>query len=166
MTDEQPDLGPVALTTEHIAELTEHMNRLAAAAVPLLSDTHQKTQHRVRQLEQRLHLRQERPTVMKMASLLTSVQRMGNREELGTHVEEGLLNILFGLGYEQFADVGDPFDSAEHEVLEAQEGAQDPVVAQVHAKGLRAFDDVIIRARVTVGSGQAVGQQQENGTST
>lgn len=132
------------------AAIRADFERLAEVIEPVVTRTYAETQARVRALEQRLLSRQERPTVNRLAQLLVSVQRLSSAEDIKAHVEDSILGILKGLGYEQFGEVGEALDEDRHEVLNMEPGS-DQRVTVVHNRGLQSFGDIIVRARVDVG---------------
>jgi molecular chaperone GrpE (heat shock protein) len=159
----EPDVG-IALATISRQQVTlrDDFERLAAVIEPIASRTYAETQARMRVLEQRILSRQERPTVQRLAQLLVSTQRLSEGADVRAHVEESILDILHGLGYEQFGVVGEPYDEQRHDVLTADAG-RDPHVVVVHARGLESFGDVIIRARVDIG-GHSEGRDDMTGS--
>lgn len=132
------------------AELADGMERIAQSLTPLLTSQYEATLARTRALEQRILNRQERPTVVKLANLLTSSARLHSNDDVADHLSSGLIQVLEGLGYDQFGAVGQNFEESRHDVVDAVECSA-PVVTAVHALGLQSGDDVIIRARVEVG---------------
>ncbi|MCB0973119.1 MAG: hypothetical protein KDB86_01015 [Actinobacteria bacterium] len=142
-----------------LQNLTDGMDRIAAAVVPLLSQEYDATLQRMRVLERKILHRQERPIVNRVARLLEEVQRLDG-ETGRLHCAEGLLDLLHGLGYEQFGSAGDAFDREAHEVIAATEGHGN-VVARVHAAGIRAGSDVLIKAKVTLGNFEVEGDEPD-----
>lgn len=130
--------------------LVEGFERLARVVSPLLTAQYESTQTRVRALEQRVLQRQERPTIVQIARLLSGGHRLRSARDVAEHLLVGLQQILEGLGYELFGAVGDPLDEILHEAVGGEE-CERPVVTVLHERGLRAGDDVVIRARVETG---------------
>ena len=161
---QQPEDDPVddviALSTERdydelrrdVSDVRRDLERIAAHLVPLLGEQHRTTEQRVRSLEQQLHQRQERPVAVRLAQLLVDVQRLTDPRDARVHVLEGLEDVLFQLGYEQFGEVGDLFDDRLHEAVDGTGGGGVTVVERVYARGLWSFGDVIVRARVGTSS--------------
>jgi hypothetical protein len=130
-------------------QLREDFERLAANVAPLLTKQYRETDARMRVLETRLRNRQERPLIIRMANLLSDVRRIESGEDVKIHAEETLLEILTGVGYQEFGSEGDQFDPGFHEPMSGSAGRAS-VVTRVHRRGLACYGDVIIKARVDV----------------
>ena len=65
------------------------------------------------------------------------------------HAEEMLLDILTGVGYQEFGGEGDQFDPGFHEPMAGSVGRAG-VVTRVYRRGLACYGDVIIKAKVDV----------------
>ena len=145
-------IDPVAFL-EQIAEVQDQLRgefeRLAGAVMPLLGKQYRDTEARMRVLETRLRTRQERPVIIRMANLLSDVRRIESAEDVKAHVEETILDILTGIGYQEMGARGDQFDPAFHEPLSGSAGVAN-VVTKVHRRGLACYGDVIIKAKVDV----------------
>jgi len=130
-------------------QLRADFERLAANVAPLLTRQYRETDARMRVLETRLRNRQERPLILRMANLLSDVRRIESGEDAKIHVEETLLDILTGVGYQEFGNEGDQFDPGFHEPMSGSAG-RESVVTRVYRRGLACYGDVIIKARVDV----------------
>lgn len=132
------------------ASLGDDFEKLARIVAPLLSSQYDATVARVRALEQRIVQRQERPTIVQLARLLSGGHRLRSSRDIAEHLLLGLEQVIEGLGYELFGAIGEPFDEHLHEAVTGRECPR-PVVTVLHERGLRAGDDVVIRARVETG---------------
>jgi molecular chaperone GrpE (heat shock protein) len=130
-------------------QLREDFERLAAAVTPLLTKQYRDTEVRMRALETRLRNRQERPLIIQLANLLSDVRRIESAEDVKIHVEETILDVLTGVGYQEMGAEGDQFDPGFHEPLSGSAG-RESVVTRVHRRGLACYGDVIIKAKVDV----------------
>jgi hypothetical protein len=160
MTEEQTQALPEDQLDEILSDLRQQQQslldgfeRLAAAVSPLLTAQYETTQNRIRALEQRIVQRQERPTVVALVRLLETGRRLRSPKESALHLMDGLTNLVEGLGYEFFGTVADSYDESTHDVIDAVAGEQ-PVVTIVHQRGIRAGEDVVVRARVETGPAQ------------
>lgn len=145
-------INPVAFL-ERLSEvqyqLRADFERLAAAVAPLLTKQYRETDARMRVLETRLRNRQERPLVVRVANLLSDIRRLESGEDVKIHVEETLLDILTGAGYQEFGAAGDQFDPDFHEPMSGSAG-RESVVTWVYRRGLACYGDVILKAKVDV----------------
>jgi hypothetical protein len=139
--------------------LRQDFERLAAAVTPLLTKQYRDTEARVRVLETRLRNRQERPLIVRMASLLADVRRIESADDVKIHVEETMLDALTGAGYQEMGCEGDQFDPDFHEPVAGSVG-QAGVVTRVHRRGLACHGDVIIKAKVDVEPSAAAQPEQ------
>lgn len=130
-------------------QLRADFERLAASVAPLLTKQYRENDARMRVLETRLRNRQERPLIIRVANLLSDIRRIESGEDVKIHAEEALLDILTGVGYQEFGSEGDQFDPAFHEPMSGSAGRAS-VVTRVHRRGLACYGDVLIRARVDV----------------
>jgi hypothetical protein len=147
-----PYIDPVAFL-ERLSEvqyqLRADFERLAAAVAPLLTKQYRETDARMRVLETRLRNRQERPLIIRMANLLSDVRRIESGEDVKIHVEETVLDVLTGAGYQEFGTERDQFDPDFHEPMSGSAG-RESVVTRVYRRGLACYGDVIIKAKVDV----------------
>lgn len=138
---------------DHLSEaqdlLRQDFERLAAALMPLLTKQYQDTERRMRVLETRLRNRQERPLIIRMASLLADVRRLESADDIKEHVQDTMLDALTKAGYQEFGSAGDRFDLAFHEPVSGSMGRA-AIVTHVHCRGLACYGDVIIKAKVDV----------------
>lgn len=141
-------------------QLGANFERLAGSVRPLLTEQFDRTLHRTRVLETRLRNRQERPLLVRMATLLADVRRLESAEDIKAHVEEALIDALTSAGYQEIGQEGDPFDPVAHEPVSGSTGKAG-VVRQVFSRGLECYGDVLIKAKVDVGP--VVDQQAEGG---
>jgi molecular chaperone GrpE (heat shock protein) len=129
--------------------LREDFERLASHVRPLLAKQYQGSEKRIRALEAVIRNRRERPLIVRMAELLGDVRRLNSAADVKTHVEESVIDLLTGLGYQETGSVGEPFDLRRHEPVSGSMGKAGKV-AHVHRHGLACQDDVIIKAQVDV----------------
>jgi molecular chaperone GrpE (heat shock protein) len=129
--------------------LRTDFERLAGHVSPLLARQYQDSDKRIRALEAVIRNRRERPLIARMAQLLGDVRRLNSAADVKTHVEESLIDLLTGLGYQETGSVGEPFDPGRHEPVSGSTGKAG-TVTHVHRHGLACQDDVIIRAHVDV----------------
>lgn len=130
-------------------QLRADFERLAAAVAPLLTKQYRETDARMRVLETRLRNRQERPLIIRIANLLSDVRRIESGQDVKIHVEETMLDVLTGAGYQEFGAEGDRFDAAFHEPMSGSAG-RESVVSRVYRRGLACYGDVIMKAKVDV----------------
>lgn len=131
------------------ATLRNDFERLAGAVTPLLTNQFRDMEARLRNFEQRLRLRQERPLILMTAGLLNDIRRLESDADVRAHVDNSLEKILTGIGYQFFGRVGDSFDPNSHEAVGGQLGDAS-VIRVVHTQGLACFGETIIRARVEI----------------
>jgi molecular chaperone GrpE (heat shock protein) len=139
--------------------LRQDFERLAAAVTPLLTKQYRDTEARMRVLETRLRNRQERPLIVRMASLLADVRRLDSADDVKAHAEEALVQALTGVGYQEMGSAGDQFDPQWHEPVSGSVGRAG-VVTRVHRRGLACYGDVIIKAQVDVEPDPAAQNEQ------
>ena len=107
---------------------------------------------RLDRAEKKLAERERRPLV---AGLVRVLHRL-RRTEFDAEVKESLLHeleaLLVGAGYEEFGEVGEPFDAARHEAVEGSVDGGPAVVKEIYEQGLETLGEVVVPARVRVGS--------------
>lgn len=130
--------------------MADDLERMAAHLVPFLKSSYTETLDRLARAERLLASRQERPAVAGMHKILCSVRRLDSAEDVHEFVEEELVGLLGGLGYEEFGDIGDPYDPVRHEAIGGQTERGQGRLSVVHSRGLACHDDVMIRAMVEV----------------
>lgn len=111
--------------------------------------------------EKRLADRDARPMVSRLYRLLGVVQRLEMDGAVRDTLEAEIGGILTGAGYETFGAVGEAFRSEEHEVLEGSAESGDAQIVEVYEPGLKTLGEVVVRARVRVGSAQATDASEE-----
>jgi molecular chaperone GrpE (heat shock protein) len=134
---------------QEFENLAANFERLASHLAPLLTKQFEDTQYRMRVLESRLRNRQERPLLVRIATLLADVRRLEAAEDIKTHVEEALMAALNGLGYQEIGQEGETFDPLLHEPVSGATG-KSGIVRNVFSSGLECHGDVLIKARVDV----------------
>lgn len=150
---EQLDRADLAAAMAGFSEgqrlLRDDFERLASHVRPLLATQYQASEGRIRALEAVIRNRRERPLIVRMAELLGDVRRLDSAADVKAHVEENVIDLLTGLGYQETGSVGEPFDLRLHEPVSGSMGKAG-TVAYVHRHGLACQDDVIIKAQVDV----------------
>lgn len=145
MTDPGPE--PV---DDPLRRMADDLERIAVHLVPLLKASYSQTLDRLQRAERLLAARQERPAVAGMHRLLCSVRRLDRDSNIHDIVEDELLHLLDSLGYQEFGDVGDPYEPGRHQAVSGQTDRGQGRLVQVHQRGLACYDDVMIRAVVDV----------------
>jgi hypothetical protein len=103
---------------------------------------------RLHNAEGRLEARRERPIAVALLRFLHRLRHLDFDEILRESFDIEIAEILHAAGFEEFGEVGDPYDPARHEPLEGRTVGGTGTVAEVHASGLSSFGDVIVRAQV------------------
>lgn len=104
--------------------------------------------------ERRLAERDRRPLVAGLRRVLSLVRRLEFDPETKAAIGAELERVLVGAGYVEFGEAGEAFDPDRHEVVEgeAEDGAA--VVRKLFEPGLETLGDVVVRAKVRVGTAE------------
>ncbi|HEV2857685.1 MAG TPA: hypothetical protein VGW80_04705 [Solirubrobacterales bacterium] len=103
--------------------------------------------------EKRLADREQRPLVNGVRRVLGIVRRLDFEPDAKEAISSELERVLVGAGYEEFGEAGEAFDPQRHEVVDGSAGEGQAVVSQLHEPGLETLGEVVVRAKVGVGSG-------------
>jgi hypothetical protein len=133
-----------------VGRMADDLERIAAHLVPLLKTSYAETLERLKRAERLLAARQERPAIAGMHRLLCSVRRLDRDSNIHDFVEDELVSLLDGLGYQEFGDPGDPYEPTRHQALGGQTDRGQGRLSRVHRRGLECYGDVMIRAVVEV----------------
>jgi molecular chaperone GrpE len=163
MTDTTPG-APTGTLDQQIARINDDLERIAAHLVPLLKNSYEQTLQRLSRAERVIATRGERPAIAGMFELLCSLRRLGPDEDVPAFIDDGLVNLLSGLGYREFGQVGDPYDPLRHEAIGGQTSRGAGRITRVHRRGLDCYEDVVIRATVEVEPDPANGAGPVDGT--
>lgn len=104
--------------------------------------------------ERQLAERERRPVVAGLRRVLSMVRRLEFDPEAKEAIATELERILVSAGYEEFGEVGEAFDPERHEVVEGEAEDGIAVVVALHEPGLEALGDVVVRAKVRVGTAE------------
>ncbi len=102
--------------------------------------------------EKRLAEREQRPLIGGLRRVLTLVRGLDFDPDAKEAITMELERLLSGAGYQEFGESGEPFDPERHQALagEAPEGSA--VVVALLEPGLETLGEVVVRAKVEVGS--------------
>jgi molecular chaperone GrpE (heat shock protein) len=102
--------------------------------------------------EKRLAEREQRPLVAGLRRVLAQVRKLDFEPKAKEAITMELERLLSGAGYQEFGEGGEPFDPERHEAVagEAPEGSA--VVVDLLEPGLETLGEVVLRAKVEVGS--------------
>lgn len=103
--------------------------------------------------EKRLADREQRPLVAGLRRVLAMVRRLDFDAEAKEAISSELERVLVGAGYEEFGEAGESFDPQRHEAVDATAGGGAAVVSELLEPGLETLGEVVIRAKVEVGTG-------------
>lgn len=142
-----PALGQI---TAEVSAIRADIERVAAHLVPLLDTQYRRTENQIRELERTVLHRQERPVAVRLGHLLADLHRLTDARDARAHAIEGIEDVLFQMGYEQFGEIDEPFDDTRHEAVAGSGAGGNAAIAEVFTKGLWSFGDVVVRARVSV----------------
>jgi len=154
MTETETE-APSEETADPVARIADDLERIAGHLIPFLKASYRETQDRLKRAERVIAARQERPAIAGMHGLLSTLRRLDPGTDLKEIMEEGLVNLLGGLGYEEFGIAGDVYDPLRHEPVAGATERGKGRLSKVHRKGLACYDDVMIRAVVEVEVGGA-----------
>jgi molecular chaperone GrpE len=104
--------------------------------------------------DRKLAQRDQRPVIARLHRLLGLVRRTELPDDVHEMLVRELVEMLEGLGYTEFGDVGEPFDPARHEPLDGAAGDGVATVVEIYEPGLEALGEVVVLARVRVGTDQ------------
>ena len=105
--------------------------------------------------ERRLEARRERPVVVAVHRVLNRLRHLDVDPDAKAALDDELVAVLRGAGYDEIGVVGEPFDLDRHEPLEGETLDGRGTVAHVFARGLTCFGQVVARARVRVAASPA-----------
>jgi hypothetical protein len=107
--------------------------------------------------EQRLAEREQRPLIGGLRRVLAQVRKLDFEPKAKEAITMELERLLSGAGYQEFGESGEPFDPRRHEALagEAPEGSA--MVLSVLEPGLETLGEIVVRAKVEVGSAGGAG---------
>ncbi len=140
-------------TDDQVARIADDLERIAGHLVPLLKASYRETQERLKRAERVIASRQERPAIVGVHELLSTMRRLDPGADVRGFIEEGLVDLLERLGYQEFATSGDAYDPLRHEPVGGQTDRGKGTLSRVHRRGLACYDDVMIRAVVEVEAG-------------
>lgn len=107
---------------------------------------------RLDRAEKKLAERERRPLVGGLVRVLHRIRRT----DFDAAVKESLLHeleaLLVGSGYEEFGEPGEPFDATRHDAVEGSVDGGKAVVKEIYEQGLETLGEVVVPARVRVGS--------------
>jgi hypothetical protein len=130
--------------------MADDLEKIAGHLIPFLKASYAETQDRLKRAERVIAARQERPAIAGMHALLSRLRRSAPGADLKAVMEEELVKLLEGLGYQEFGSPGDAYDPLRHEPVAGQTDRGKGRLSTVHRKGLACYDDVMIRAVVEV----------------
>ncbi len=155
-TDSQPEPRPAAADLEVPLrrairdEFDEVVPHLVAALKR--NEAFDELVTRLDKAEKRLAERERRPLVSGLVRLLHRIRRTEFDAQVKDSLVEELEALLGGAGYEEFGDVGEPFDAVRHEAIEGTVDGGRAVVREIYEQGLETLGEVVVRASVRVGS--------------
>lgn len=145
------DTEPVAdANPDPMVRVANDLERIAAHLVPLLKASYSDTTDRLQRAERVIATRRERPAIAGLHKVLCNVRRLDRSSDIHDFVEGELMDLLTGLGYQEFGSVGDPYDPVRHEGVGGRTEGGRGRILRVHRRGLACYDDVMIRAVVEV----------------
>lgn len=102
--------------------------------------------------EKRLADRGQRPLVAGLRRVLAMVRRLDFDADAKEAISSELERVLVGAGYEEFGEAGESFDPLRHEAVDATAGEGTTVVLELLEPGLETLGEVVVRAKVEVGT--------------
>jgi hypothetical protein len=102
--------------------------------------------------EKRLAEREQRPLVGGLRRVLTLVRGLDFDPDAKEAITVELERLLVGAGYQEFGESGERFDPARHEALAGAAPEGSAVVVALLEPGLETLGEVVVRAKVEVGS--------------
>jgi len=105
---------------------------------------------RLRAAERRLETRRERPLIVGIYQLLDRLRHFDFDDAIKQALEEDIVKLLNGEGYEETGTVGEPYDPARHDAIAGRAIDGKASVTNVHTRGLISFGDVVFQAMVEI----------------
>lgn len=105
---------------------------------------------RLRGAERRIAARQERPLVIGLHRVLDRLRHLEFDQAVKRALDDDIVHLLAEAGYEETGQVGEAYDLSRHDAIDGRAVDGRAVVSIVYGRGLTAFGDVVIRAKVEI----------------
>lgn len=109
---------------------------------------------RLRAAERRIAGRQERPLIIGLHRLLDRLRHLDFDQPIKRALEDDIARLLTDAGYQETGEVGEAYDQSRHDAIDGRAVDGKAVVNLVHTRGLSAFGDVVVRAKVEISPGR------------
>ena len=105
---------------------------------------------RLRAAERRIAARQERPLIIGLHRVLDRLRHLEFDQAVRHALEDDIAGLLIEAGYQETGQVGEAYDPSRHDAIDGRAIDGRAVVSIVYGRGLTAFGDVVIRAKVEI----------------
>jgi hypothetical protein len=140
-----PEGAAEAIRSAVHAELVEALRR---------NNAFDEINDRLRAAERRIAGRQERPLIIGLHRLLDRLRHLDFDQPIKRALEDDIARLLTDAGYQETGEVGEAYDQSRHDAIDGRAVDGKAVVNLVHTRGLSAFGDVVVRAKVEISPGR------------
>lgn len=152
MSGEHGEL-PEQLAMEHLVAVRDDLLRIVPAVRAALNrnEAHEALVSRLERLESERNSLPLWKIAADIHKLLARMRKTRMPEALLDSIETEILDLLSAQGFEEFGSPDDPFDERRHQLLETPRSGEGHhlVLAEVHARGLRWMNRVVVKAQAT-----------------
>lgn len=143
-----PEGIAVAIRTAVHAELDEVVPYIVEAL--RRNNAFDEINDRLRGAERRIAARQERPLVIGLHHVLDRLRHLEFDPAVKRALDDDIVRLLTEAGYQETGQVGEAYDLSRHDAIDGRAIDGRAVVSNVYGRGLTAFGDVVIRAKVEI----------------